>query len=238
MFGKRIAIIFFLFFHLIINAQEKEKDTTTTRREPLKTDNKPVLTSQDSTSADSVAVLSKRELRKIRKQQEKDSIARSKPINPLSPAKAAFYSAILPGLGQIYNKSYWKVPLVYGAIGTGMYFYISNTNEYNRYRDAYKSRLAGFENDEFYDINNSGIVSGSPDVSDAALRDAQEYYQRNRDLSLLITIGLYALNIIDANVDAHLKQYNISDELTFKPYIQQNQNTAVTSYGLSLNFNF
>ncbi|THD66851.1 hypothetical protein E7Z59_12410 [Robertkochia marina] len=182
--------------------------------------------------------LSKRQQRKAVRKQRKDSIRLNREINPLAPAKAAFYSAILPGLGQIYNRSYWKVPLVYGAIGTGMYFYINNTNEYNRYRDAYKSRLAGFQNDEFYDINNSGIIPGSPDVSDEALRNAQEFYQRNRDLSLLITVGLYALNIIDANVEAHLKQYNVNEDLSFKPYIEQDQTTFNTNFGLTLNFTF
>lgn len=182
--------------------------------------------------------LSKRQLRKLIRQERKDSLRLNREINPLAPAKAAFYSAILPGLGQIYNKSYWKVPIVYGAIGTGLYFYINNTNEYNRYRDAYKSRLAGFQNDEFYDINNSGIIPGSPDVSDEALRNAQDFYQRNRDLSLIITVGLYVLNIIDANVEAHLKQYNVNEDLSFRPFIEQDQNSFNTNYGLSLNLRF
>ena len=193
----------------------------------------PVATDQIATDT-----LSKREQRKLARQERKDSLRLNREINPLAPARAAFYSAILPGLGQIYNKSYWKVPLVYGALGTGMYFYINNTNEYNRYRDAYKSRLAGFQNDEFYDINNSGIIPGSPDVSDEALRNAQEYYQRNRDLSLLITVGLYVLNIIDANVEAHLKQYNVNEDLSFKPYIDQDRNSFNTNFGLTLSYSF
>ena len=64
-----------------------------------------------------------------------------KEYNPLAPAKAAFFSAIFPGLGQIYNGSYWKLPIVYGALGTSVYFYIENDKQYNRYRDAYKRRL-------------------------------------------------------------------------------------------------
>jgi hypothetical protein len=65
-------------------------------------------------------------------------------IDPLTPAKAAFYSAILPGLGQAYNKKYWKIPLVYGAIGTSLYFYIDNNKKYHDYRDEYKRRLEGY----------------------------------------------------------------------------------------------
>ncbi len=167
-----------------------------------------------------------------------ERIIKKHSIDPLAPSRAAFYSAVLPGLGQAYNKKYWKIPIVYGAIGTGVYFYKKNADQYDRYRTAYKRRLAGYTDDEFYDINNSGVVVGNPDVSDDALRDAQEFYQRNRDLSLLITIGLYVLNIIDANVDAHLRQYNVNPDLTFKPYLYQNQIDARVHYGMQLTFNF
>ncbi|MGB5356175.1 MAG: DUF5683 domain-containing protein, partial [Eudoraea sp.] len=113
---------------------------------------------------------------------------KSNNINPLAPSKAAFYSAILPGLGQIYNKRYWKVPIVYAAIGLGVYAYMYNDDLYDRFRTAFKRRKAGFVDDEFYDINGSGIVPGSPDLSDEALQDAQERYQRDRDLALFITL--------------------------------------------------
>lgn len=156
-----------------------------------------------------------------------------KRINPLAPSKAAFYSAILPGLGQIYNKRYWKAPLVWGAIGTGIYVYSTNNTQYNSARDAFKRRRAGFTDDQFYDINGDG---SGPDISLEALQDAQEATQRDRDLSLLITIALYALNIIDANVDSHLKQYNVDDNLSidFKPYLDLNPLTNNPNYGMAL----
>ncbi len=160
-----------------------------------------------------------------------------KRINPLAPSKAAFYSAILPGLGQIYNKRYWKVPIVYGAIGTGIYVYSINNTEYRKARDAFKRRRAGFTDDEFYDINGDGV---GPDISSEALQDAQEARQRDRDLALVITIALYALNIIDANVDAHLKQYNVDDDLSldFKPYLDLNPWTNEPNYGMALVIKF
>lgn len=160
-----------------------------------------------------------------------------KRINPLAPSKAAFYSAILPGLGQIYNKRYWKAPIVWGAIGTAVYTYSFNNTEYNRARDAFKRRRAGFTDDEFYDINGDGQ---GPDLSLEALQDAQERAQRDRDLSLLISIALYALNIIDANVDAHLKQYNVDDNLSvdFKPYLDLNPFTSNPNYGMALVIKF
>lgn len=167
-----------------------------------------------------------------------DSI--SKPgvvINPLAPAKAAFLSAILPGLGQAYNKKYWKIPIVYGAIGTGVYFYINNNNEYNRYRDAYKSRLAGFETDEFY-FDGQGNKLDTPRISTSRLEDAQKFYRRNKEISLLVTFGLYALNIIDANVDAHLMQYNVDENLSLAPHYKFNEIDATSNLGLTLNFKF
>lgn len=162
----------------------------------------------------------------------------SAPIDPLSPAKAAFYSAILPGLGQAYNKKYWKIPVIYVALGIGIYFYIDNNNEYNRYRDTFKRRLAGFDDDEFWgtDINDNPL--STPSISNDALIRAQRFLNRNREVSLLITLGIYALNIIDANVDAHLLQYNVDENLAIKPHFNFNELDATTNLGLTLNFQF
>lgn len=150
-----------------------------------------------------------------------------KPLDALAPSRAAFYSAILPGLGQAYNKKYWKVPIAVGGIAAGIYFYQRNDKEYNRYRDAYKRRLAGFEDDEFFDR-----------VTDGGLISAQKTLKQNKELSLLITIGIYALNIIDANVDAHLLQYNMDENLALTPHFQYNEKENSTDLGLTLNFKF
>ncbi|WP_299396696.1 DUF5683 domain-containing protein [uncultured Gelidibacter sp.] len=160
-----------------------------------------------------------------------DSVVR-KPMNILAPSKAAFYSAILPGLGQAYNKKYWKIPIVYAAIGTGIYIYLDNDKNYNRYRDVYKRRLAGFTDDEFYGDGPT------PKVSNDGLIRAQNTLRRNKELSLLITFGLYALNIIDANVDAHLLQYNLDENLALKPHFQFNEQENSTDLGVTLNFKF
>lgn len=152
-------------------------------------------------------------------------------IDPLSPARAAFYSAVLPGLGQAYNKKYWKIPLVYGAIGTSMYFYLDNQNEYERYQTAYKLRISG-RPDEF---NGEG---DNPNVSDEGLIRAQRILKKNRDLSLFLTIGLYALNIIEANVDAHLDDKAFNTNLSFKPTIYINPIDNKTIAGFNLKFDF
>jgi hypothetical protein len=156
-----------------------------------------------------------------------NQLFKKKEIDPLRPSKAAFYSAILPGAGQFYNKKYWKIPIVWGAIGTGVYFYLRNDKQFDRYRDAYKRRLAGFTDDEFY-----GVVS-----NDGLIR-AQKQFRRNKEISLLVTIGLYALNIIDANVDAHLLQFNVDENLSLSPHYQYNQMENSGDLGLTVNFKF
>lgn len=149
-----------------------------------------------------------------------------KPIDPLRPSKAAFYSAILPGLGQAYNKKYWKIPLVYGAIGTSMYFYLDNNKKYHDFRDAYKQRLKGLPDKYLGVYDDTRLIAG------------QRFYQRNRDLSLLVTIGFYVLNIVDANIDAHLTQFNVNDNLSVAPDIYQTDFTAKPNVGLTFNYTF
>ncbi len=147
-------------------------------------------------------------------------------IDPLTPAKAAFYSAVLPGLGQAYNKKYWKIPIVYGAIGTSLYFYLDSNKKYHQFRDAYKRRLEGYSDDDFSYLDNNRLIAG------------QKFYQRNRDLSSLFVIGFYVLNIIDANVDAALIQFNVNENLSFKPVIEPTNVTLKPNVGLTFNYNF
>ncbi len=155
----------------------------------------------------------------------KDTL-KSAEIDPLRPSKAAFYSAILPGLGQAYNKKYWKIPIVYGAIGTSMYLYLDNNKKYNSYRDAYKRRLAGFNDDQYQFLDDSRLIQ------------AQRFYQRNRELSLLFVIGFYVLNIVDANVDAHLIQFNVNDKLSLQPDVYMNDINYKPNVGLTFNYKF
>lgn len=158
----------------------------------------------------------------------KDSV-KSEKINVLAPSKAAFYSALVPGLGQIYNKKYWKVPIVYVGLGTGIYFYADNNKNYKRFRDEYKKRLNGTSdpNDPYFSrLDNSRLIDG------------QKFYRRNRDLSAFITVAIYALNIVDANVDAHLMQFNVNENLTIRPDLYQNEINYKQNVGLTLNYNF
>jgi len=161
-------------------------------------------------------------------QQQDLSNSIKKEIDPLRPAKAAFYSAVLPGLGQVYNKRYWKLPLVYGGLGASIYFYDLNNKNFKRYRNAYKRRLAAYTDDEFQEVI----------IDNDRLIDGMNYYKQYRDQSMLFIIGTYFLNILDANIDAHLKQYNLNQNLSLKPYMDQNLVVANHHFGVSLNFNF
>jgi hypothetical protein len=124
-----------------------------------------------------------------------------------SPRKATIYSAILPGLGQAYNRKYWKIPIIYAGLGTSGYFFFFNNDEYQRTRKALVARLdedpATVDND-FTD----------PRYTNELLQDRKNYYRRNRDLSAIIGVLFYVANIIDADVDAHLRGFNVDDNLS------------------------
>jgi Family of unknown function (DUF5683) len=162
----------------------------------------------------------------VSKDSLKSKATKINQINPLAPAKAAFYSALVPGLGQAYNKKYWKIPLVYAALGTSIYAYSYSNSKYHQFRDAYKRRLEGFSDDDLSYLDSGRLISG------------QKFYQRNKDLSIIITAGIYILNIIDANVDAHLMQFNVNDKLTLGPDIQQNDLNYQQNVALTFNYHF
>ncbi|MGB3344994.1 MAG: DUF5683 domain-containing protein [Aequorivita sp.] len=161
-----------------------------------------------------------------------DSILQRDEYDPLAPARAAFYSAVVPGLGQVYNKKYWKIPIIYAGMAAGVYFYKQQDDDYNRFRDAYKRRLAGYTDDEFYGTGET------PTISNERLINAQKSAQKNKSISVIVTVAFYLLNVVDANVDAHLKQYEVSDDLSLQPNFEVNPHNAQTQYGMSLTYRF
>lgn len=136
---------------------------------------------------------------------------------PHSPRKATLYSAVLPGLGQYYNREYWKLPLVYAALGTCTYFFITNLDQYKTYRDAYRLRMDGNPDthDKFEDIYKNP----------QSLKILRDGYREYVDYSVLFFVLAYGLNIIDATVFAHLKQFDMSNDLSMRisPTIINNQ---------------
>ncbi|MFN4082262.1 MAG: DUF5683 domain-containing protein [Bacteroidia bacterium] len=146
--------------------------------------------------------------------------------NKHSPKKATLYS-LIPGGGQIYNRKYWKVPIIYAGFAALAYSTYFNNTEYNRFKTAYRQSVAQ------QPITDPELAN----VPQQMLRNTREFYQKNRDLSVIGIAGLYALNLIDAAVDAHLKQFDVSDNLSLriKPTINYNFGFATTSVQLQLN---
>lgn len=164
-----------------------------------------------------------------------ETVATKEAYDPLRPARAAFYGAILPGLGQAFNKDYWKLPLVYGALGSTIYGVKINSDQAERARTALKDRFAG-RIDEFTVMNEDGTFR--EEVTDARLIDRQNFFQRRRDLFILISAGVYILQIVEANVDAHLSQYDVDDDLTFGPDLYWDDRGTTMNYGMKLTYKF
>lgn len=144
------------------------------------------------------------------------------------PGRAALYSALLPGAGQVYNRKYWKVPIVWGAIGASAYFAKENTAQYNRYTDAYVAIVDGDPStvDEF-----NGAYSAE------SLLNTAETYRKWRDWSYIFLATSYILNIMDASIDANFVRFDVGRDLSMQvlPYAPL---TARGSVGLSLLVSF
>ncbi|MBL0130785.1 MAG: hypothetical protein IPP43_06425 [Chitinophagaceae bacterium] len=148
-----------------------------------------------------------------------------------SPKVAAIRSAIFPGLGQIYNKKYWKLPIVYGALGTcaGIFFY--NLGSYQDTRFAYKvkynMRVNHTDSASFKDIKPA-----LKPLSEESLRFYRNQYRRDIDYSALAFLILWGLNVVDAVVDAHLKSFDVSPDLSL--LIKPGYSELAKTNGLSL----
>lgn len=143
-----------------------------------------------------------------------------------SPKKAALRSALVPGWGQIYNKKYWKLPLVYGALGITGGIFIYNLDNYKKLRFAYAAKVSG---------NQSQIDQIDPQLQrldEAALRTYRDEFRSNVDYSVLFFIIFWGLNVVDAAVDAHLKSFDVSPDLSFK--IKMGHSNLANTHGLSL----
>ncbi|MBA3901176.1 MAG: hypothetical protein H0X62_13385 [Bacteroidetes bacterium] len=130
-------------------------------------------------------------------------------LPPHSPKMAALYSTFLPGLGQVYNKKYWKIPIIYaGLIGLG-YNIGYNQRQYNLYREEFIYRIESGDKKKLH-VNHYEIYR----TTTANLPIVQDSYRKNRDLFVIGTLVFYVINIIDASVDAHLFHFDVSEDLS------------------------
>ncbi len=144
-----------------------------------------------------------------------------------SPQKATWMSVVLPGLGQVYNKKYWKVPVIYGLFGTFGYLSVQYNNNYMEFRQHYKDRIDGKttqqETGEYWEM-----------LTNDQLKQEMKRWERNRNFNYIGIFLTYIANIIDASVDAYFFYYDISDDLSLKlePEIK-----TYSYSGSNLNFN-
>ena len=150
-----------------------------------------------------------------------------------SPKKAGWLSTAIPGLGQAYNKKYWKIPVIYAAFGGITYFLIKNNGEYIKYRDAYIARID----------DDPTTIDDFPEYTTENLRVYKNIYWKKRDFNIILLAGVFTLNILDAIVDAHFYTYDISDDLSLKvrPVVAPalhfgSSNSSYAGLSLSLSF--
>lgn len=157
-----------------------------------------------------------------------DSLSKSK-AKVHSPLKAVLFSAALPGLGQAYNKKYWKIPIIYVGLGVGSYFLYAQNKKYQLFRKAYQMKVDG---DPLTDGRYGRYTS------EFELEQGKNYHRRNVDLISALLAVWYGLNLVDAAVDGHLFHFDVSDNLSMElsPEIKQFQayNRSMTSFGIQL----
>lgn len=148
------------------------------------------------------------------------------PNLPKNPRKATLLSAILPGAGQVYNEKAWKVPIIYAGLVTDIFFIGFNNSRFETFKEALIARDNNQRND-FPNLNRQSLVRNI------------DYWRGNRDLCYILLAGIYALNIIDATVDAHLSGFDISDDLSLKIEPKMERLSADNNLmGFSIKLNF
>ncbi len=164
--------------------------------------------------------------------------------------KRAVWLALIPGMGQIYNRKYWKLPIVYGGLMGCMYAVTWNNKNYQDYSEAYQDIMYDAEHnrdnpeawhDSWQNLSN---IDPAEAISDTNYQDQikrrKDYYRRYRDLSIIITVGVYALSIIDSYVDAQLFDFDISPDLSMRvePVVAPKTSVSPSLYGLNCSFKF
>ena len=145
-----------------------------------------------------------------------------------SPTRATLLSAAIPGLGQAYNKKYWKIPIVWAALGAFGYFIVWNNDQYQFYR-----------RNLIYEIEQDPDFPNETGLNQTTLKSARDQYRRNRDQLALYGILFYLVQIVDAHVDAHLIEFDVNQDLSVRlepGYIPLN--TGGSQFGMSFKIKF
>ena len=152
--------------------------------------------------------------------------------NVHSAKKAVLLSAVCPGLGQVYNKQWWKVPIIYAAAAGVIYFAVTNNNEKNKFKNEYYNRING---------NTADLLPDYVGYTDAGLYNLYDAYKSNYQLSLIVGVFFYAANILDAYVYGHLFSFEMNEDISMSiiPYANTSKSLAYPSCcGVSFSINF
>lgn len=149
------------------------------------------------------------------------------------PRKATKRSAILPGLGQAYNKQYWKLPLVYGVLSVPVVTYVYNNDLYAKTKFAYEARIMEANGDN---TNVSKIDPSLTNLSAGSLQSYRNIFRKNKDYSIMWFVIAWGINVVDASVSGHLKEFDVSNNLSLKMAPMRPDSYQQT--GVSLQFNW
>ena len=155
-----------------------------------------------------------------------DTIYHKKPKKDHRPRTATILSAIIPGAGQIYNRKYWKAPIAWAGLGAVGYFFMHNQTLYTQYRNDVRSLVNG---------DTSAVVNSKYSLDQ--LQSQKIIYRKRRDLFGFGVIAVYAMQVIDANVDAHLRTFDVSDDLSLELHAKPIYTGAAFGAGISLKLN-
>jgi len=189
-------VLFFAGIFLTLRVSAQQKDTAQVQQL-----SDSVLEKQDKIYSD-----------KNLSQAARDSIEKKRRSNY---RRATIYSAILPGAGQVYNKKYWKLPIVYAAVGIPAYLFFWNKSWYQKSQYALTVTVNGSKGDSLAKVDPQlmPLVLAGDESAIITNRDA---FRKNQDCSVIFFLLFYGLNIVDATVDAHLKDFNVSSDLSFR----------------------
>jgi len=135
-----------------------------------------------------------------------DNVETIETVSTLDPQKAALYSAVLPGLGQVYNKDYWKIPVIYGGGIIIMHFINQNHDLYNTFDNALLAEVDGVEE----------TINPFDRFNQASLQNRRDRFKRDRDFMIIVGVVYYLLNVVEAHVSAHLKEFDVNEDLSLK----------------------
>lgn len=234
------VVIFFLAFSLFstLNAQDIKIDTVSSfkNRDLIE----PIYISQMDSGfimTDSLPRVQK-STNITGKQQAKKSKSANSTFRP-NPTRSVWLGLVFPGLGQIYNRSFWKLPIIYGGFAGCFYAIQWNNKYYKDYLSAYMDIMDADPNTQSYLKVLPYGTDPNSSYAKTYLNQKQNYYRKYRDLSIIITVGVYALSIVDAFVDAQLHDFDISSDVSMKiqpTFIENPSNPTLASTALGMRF--